>query len=107
MDRFLEALLRVTQPTARLNAAFAQLPAASTILFVSPKGDDRWDFVYSAVCYLSWPRKIDRVEVEPGQKFAADIADDHAVIFCGTPPTSTPRPAMSIGPNLVMLRPVP
>lgn len=106
MDAVLEPLLRVSLPSARMNRMFSKLPATSPILFVSAKGDDRWDFVYSAVCYLAWPRKINRVELGPNESFKDNIASEVAGIFCGTaPPDETPA-SVRIGPNLVVVAPI-
>jgi hypothetical protein len=106
MDCFLEALLLIPQPSERLNQTFAQLPADCGVIFVSTKNDDRWDFVYSAICYLTWPRKVDRVELGPNEKFAGDASEHTAVVLCGTPTTAGPSNRWLIGPNLILLRPV-
>jgi hypothetical protein len=105
-DGFLIPLLRVSRPSARLTQVFAELPANCSILFVSAQGDDRWDFVYSAVSYLSWPRPIDRVELQPNEKFGRAVADGTAVMFCGTPVAIDSRSRVEIGPSLVLLKPV-
>ena len=106
MDRFLEALLRVPQPSARVTETFAQLPADCRVIFVSPKNDDRWDFVYSAIAYLTWPRKIDKVELGPNEKFSGVASEHTAVVFCGLPAPVSPGDRWIIGPNLVLLGPV-
>ena len=106
LDRILETLLRVPQPSARLSEAFAQLPERSSLLFVSPKNDERWDFVYSAVCYLTWPRKIDRAELAPNENFSGAVSEETAIVFCGIPPSIDTRSRLAIGPDFVMLRPV-
>lgn len=106
MDHFLEALLLVREPTTRLDEIFSRLPAGSPILFVSARNNDRWDFVYSAVCYLTWPRKIDKVELQPNERFSADMFPGTSVLFCGTPATNTDaRSRESIGPNLTLIAP--
>jgi hypothetical protein len=106
MDRFLEGLLQVPQPSERLNQTFAQLPADCRVMFVSAKNDDRCDFVYSAICYLSWPRKIDRVELGPNEKFAGVASERTAVVFCGLPANAGPTSRRLIGPNLTLVDPV-
>ncbi len=106
IDHFLGALLLVREPTTRLNEAFVQLPPAAQIFFVSVKNDARWDFVYSAVCYLTWPRKIDKVELGPNEPFTANIPPQAAVIFCGMAPTINGQSGNSIGPNLTLLPPL-
>ncbi len=105
MDRFLETLLRIPQPSARLNEAFAQLPSDSLFLFVSPKNDERWDFVYSAVCYLAWPRKIDRVGLAPNENFSSAVSEETAIVFCGTTPSIDSRSRLAFGPDFVLLKP--
>jgi hypothetical protein len=106
MDAFLVPILQLSQPSRRLFSLFALLPANASILFVSTKGDDRWDFVYSAVCYLSWPRKIERVELQPNERFARPVRNDTAVIFCGLPAAIDSPNRVALGSNLVLLKPV-
>jgi len=106
MDRFLEALLLVPQPSERLNQMFAQLPADCRVMFVSPRNDDRRDFVYFAICYLTWPRKIDRVELGPNEKFAGVASERTALVFCGVPANAGPTNRRLIGPNLTLVDPV-
>jgi hypothetical protein len=100
LDGLLEPLLRVTHPSARLALILDKVPANGTILFVSARGDDRWDFVYSAVCYLTWPRPIEREEL-PMAGARRDPSAFQAIVYCGE--TEAPRPAargVSLGPNL-------
>ena len=106
MDRFLEALLRIPQPSERLEQTFAQLPADCRVIFVSAKNDDRWDFVYSAICYLTWPRKIDKVELGPNEKFPGVANPQTAVVFCGMPAPISPGDRWVMGPNLILLGPI-
>jgi hypothetical protein len=105
MDRLLEALLLVPQSSERLNQTFAQLPADCRVMFVSAKNDDRWDFVYSAICYLTWPRKVDRAELGPNEKFAG-ASERSALVFCGLPANAGPTGRRLIGPNLTLVDPV-
>ena len=105
MDLFLEALLRVPQPSTRIIEAFAQLPVDCRVIFVSQKNDDRWDFVYSAVAYLTWPRKIEKVELSPNEKFPGVGSERTAVVFCGMPAFITLSDQRVLGPNLVLVGP--
>jgi hypothetical protein len=102
---FLEALLRVPEASERFNAMFARLPAACPIVFVAPKDDDRWIFVYSALSYLAWPRRIEKVELDAGAKFKRENSGQSVVIFCGTPPSIDSPNQWRIGPNLIVNRP--
>jgi hypothetical protein len=104
-DRFLEALLRVLQPSERLLQTFARLPTNCRVIFVSAKGDDRWDFVYSAICYLTWPRKIDKVELGPNEHFHGVVSAETAGVFCGMPAPNSSGDRWIIGPNLTLLGP--
>ncbi len=106
MDRLLEALLLVPQPSERLNQAFTHLPADCRIMFVSANNDDRWDFVYSSICYLTWPRKTDRVELGPNEKFAGVASEHTALVFCGLPASAGPTNRRFIGPNLTLVDPI-
>lgn len=101
LDRLLAPLLRVSKPSERLAQAFAQLPKGSAILFVSRKGDERWDFIYSAVCYLTWPHEVRRRELLPNEPALRQQLSAPAV-FCGVsaPPA---QDVLSVGPNFVLV----
>jgi hypothetical protein len=103
-DGLLQPVLRISHPSEQLTQAFARLPPDARLLFVSPKGDERWDFVYSAVCYLSWPRKVERFELLPNQRFTSPASFNVATMFCGTvAPAAGER--LSLGPNLILVPP--
>jgi hypothetical protein len=84
---------------------FARLPASAPVIFVSPKHDDRWGFVYDAVSYLAWPRKIDWVELEAHERFKLEHSAQAAIIFCGIPPSVDSPNRWTIGPNMIVIRP--
>jgi hypothetical protein len=106
MDYFLETLFLVPQPSERLDQTFARLPPDCRVMFVSAKNDHRSDFVYSAICYFAWPRKVDRVELGPNEKFAGVASERTAVVFCGLPAYAGPTSRRVIGPNLTLVDPV-
>jgi hypothetical protein len=106
MNYFLEALLAVPRPVDRLNTMLAQLPRSYPIVFVSPKhDDDRRDFVYYAVCYLSWPRKIDRVDLDAHEQFPRADSEQAVIMFYQTQPSIESPNRWTIGPNLVVIQP--
>lgn len=107
MDGLLKPLLRVSQPSGRLNQTFEELPRETGILFVSARHDARWDFVYSAVCYLVWPRQVERIELSPNEGFAGRIPAGSVAVFCGVPPPVDARHRGNIGPNLTVVYPHP
>ena len=100
---FLQALLRIPNAAERFDALFSQLAASSRLIFVAPAHDDRWIFVYAAVSYLAWPRKIDNVELHPHQQFKADESTGAVIIFCGLPPAVHSPNQWRIGPNMVVV----
>ena len=104
-NSFLGYMLRVPEATERFNAMFARLPASAPVIFVSPKHDDRWGFVYYAVSYLAWPRKIDRVELDAHERFKPEHSAQAAIIFCGIPPSVDSPNRWTIGPNMIVIRP--
>jgi hypothetical protein len=107
MNYFLEALLAVPRPVDRLNAILAQLPRSYPIFFVSLKrDDDRRDFVYYAVCYLGWPRKINRVELDEHEQFQRADSEQAVIMFYKARPSIESPNRWTIGPNLVVIPPV-
>jgi hypothetical protein len=95
IDNLLAPLLEIRQPSATLINVAARIPRAQRTIFISPKGDARCDFVYSALCYLTWPRKIDKVEVQPNEPIPKM---DLAVYVCGLD-RAMPE-TQSLGPHL-------
>jgi hypothetical protein len=84
----------------------AQLPRSYPIVFVSPKhDDDRRDFVYYAVCYLGWPRKIDRVDLDAHEQFHRADSKQAVIMFYETQPSIESPNRWAIGPNLVVIQP--
>jgi hypothetical protein len=107
MNYFLEALLAVPRPVDRLNAILEQLPRSYPIVFVSLKrDDDRRDFVYYAVCYLSWPRKIDRMDLDEHEQFHRADSEQAVIMFYKARPSIESPNRWTIGPNLVVIPPV-
>jgi hypothetical protein len=106
MNYFLEALLAVPRPVDRLDAVLAQLPRSSPIVFVSPKrDDDRRDFVYYAMCYLGWPRSIDRVNLDAREQLQRADFENAITIFYNTKPAIESLNRWTIGPHLVVIQP--
>ena len=105
IDRLLEPLLQIRQPAEHLTRAFAPLPPGSRIVFVSRKGDGRWDFVYSAICYLTWPRGVEKVELGPSEDVTSKFPGYVLVAFCGVPAPTMPGVRLNIGPNLTLVAP--
>lgn len=107
MNYFLEALLAVPRPVDRLNSILEQLPRSYPIVFVSLKRyDDRRDFIYYAVCYLSWPRKIDRMDLDEHERFHRADSEQAVIMFYQTQPSIESPNRWTIGPNLVVIPPV-
>src|SRR5437879_6402090 len=104
MDRRLEPVLNLAQPSATLTRTFAQLPADCSLVVVCPSAEDHWNFVGCAIAYLSWPHKIDIVRLAPNESFAGSVSEHAAVLFCGLPaPLSPNADRTPIGPKLVLL----
>ena len=103
MDRLLGRLLHISQPSLQLTQTLAEVPADHRIIFISARHDEVGDFVYSAICYLTWPRPIDRVELDPDQKFPDSALERTAVLFCGLPAQVNGAEGRFIGTRLVLL----
>jgi hypothetical protein len=100
IDSLLAPLLEIRQPSANLINATARIASTQRTVFVSPKDDARCDFVYSALCYLTWPRKIDKVEIRPNEPIPQM---NLAVYMCGLD-RAVPE-AQSLGPHLTLRNP--
>lgn len=102
VDKPLEKELGVRGAAGLLQDHLAPLPPQAHILFLSPKtDDDTWDFLYSVVSYLSWPRTLQKKALRPNEPATLDTGDVDVLICCGipVPPEFTPR--WSLGPNFV------
>ena len=104
IDRRLEPVLNLAQPSATLIRTFAQLPVDCTLVVICPDDKDDWDFVSCAISYLTWPRKVDTVRLGPNESFADNPSELSALLFCGWPaPSNTDAARTTIGPKLVLL----
>lgn len=98
IDALLEPILQISKPSATLANSVAKIPPRLKVAFVSKENDDRCDFVYSALCYLSWPRKIDKIVGPPPPGGLTNAA----VYQCGDHDAS---PAPLLGPHLALRLP--
>ncbi len=100
LDRLLASTLDVPHATQRLAEVLAPLRDDARLRFVSNKGDGRCDFVYSAVAYLTWPRKIDKVELARNERFSLGEA---GVLICRD--NEAESAGRRIGPHVVVHSP--
>ena len=107
VDAYLEALLRIRNGSQTCLIAMAKLPAAQPIVYFCPPRNAEGDFVYDVFAYLGWPRKIDKVEIDPSgleQKIASiDRTSTAAFIFFGMRPPSHFSRSWRVGPNLTIV----
>jgi hypothetical protein len=107
LDRSLRDVFDVSELSAKLSRTFAQLPPDCRVIFVCPKtGHDSYDFVCSAIAYLTWPRKIEKVKLGPNESFAGGASEHTAVVFCKLPAPAGPGPRLTLAPDLVLLGPL-
>ena len=97
IDSLLGSVLEIREPSTQLLRSAARIPPSQRTVFVSTKDEARCDFVYSAICYLTWPRKIDKVELAPNEAVPQSAA---AVFICGIG-AAAPQ-TQSIGPHLTL-----
>jgi hypothetical protein len=97
IDSLLTSLLEMRDASAQLERSASAIPTTQRIVFISAKNDARCDFVYSAICYLTWPRKIDKVELAPNEP---PPHADAAEYVCGNHVDGAN--AQSLGPNLTL-----
>ncbi|GEM_PF-4656011 len=95
IDSLLGSVLEIREPSAHLTEAAARISSSQRTVFISQRDDAQCDFVYSAICYLSWPRKIDKVELAPNESIPQF---DAATFVCGID-AAAPQ-TQSIGPHL-------
>jgi hypothetical protein len=104
MDRRLETLLPIPQPTATLTNALTRLPDNCSLVIVYPEGSEKWDFVHCAIGYLSWPRRIHEVKLALGENYRAVVSERTAFLFCRLAAQNVPNAQRTqIGPNVVLL----
>ena len=107
IDRRIGPLLHMSEPSARLTEAFAQLPVDCRALLVFPAHVSEWEYFRCAVAYLTWPRKIDIARVRSGESFTGPLDEQTATFFCGLPvPANANSTPIVIAPNLVLVPPV-
>jgi hypothetical protein len=106
-DAYLEALLKIRNGSQTCLLAMSKLRRGPPIVYFSPPRSAEGDFVYDVLAYLSWPRKIDKVEtstIDLEHKIAsADQASTAAFIFFRMRPPSKFSPSWHVGPNLVIV----
>src|ERR1043165_6587308 len=64
-DAYLRTLLGIQQPSKICTEFINRLDTAKPIIFLCPPRDAESDFVYYTIAYLTWPRQIRKVTVEP------------------------------------------
>jgi hypothetical protein len=106
-DAFFSALLDAPNGAESCLDALAQLPADRPLLFICPKQDARWDFVYGLISSISWPRDIRKENLDPTE-FRQRIPSLHdsgnsAVIFCGIDPPPAFSRGWRIGRQLIIV----
>lgn len=106
-DAFFSALLDAPNGAERCMDAFEQLPADRPLLFICPKQDARWDFVYGLISSISWPRDIRKENLDPAEfrQRIASLRDsgNSAVIFCGIEPPPAFSRGWRIGRQLIIV----
>lgn len=103
-DSYLEALLGIRNGSQTCLEVISKLHRRHAIVYFCPPQNPEGDFVYDALAYLSWPQKIDKVEIDRAaleQKIASiDQASAAAFIFFEMQPPSGFGPLWRIGPHL-------
>jgi hypothetical protein len=106
-DAFFSALLDAPNGAERCMNALEQLPADRPLLFICPKQDARWDFVYGLISSISWPRDIRKENLDPTEfrQRVGSLRDsgNSAVIFCGIEPPANFSRGWRIGRQLVIV----
>lgn len=97
LDRLLEASLGFPGATAHLEDIFGSIPPNEEITFICDQNNDRCDFAYSAIAYLAWPHKIDKVMLAPNEKTPAP---EGTTIFCDR--SASPPGALRLGRHLII-----
>ena len=106
-DAFFSALLDAPNGADRCLDVLAQLPPNRPLLFLCPKQDARWDFVYGLISSISWPRDIRKENLDPNEfrQRISSLRDsgNSAVIFCGIDPPPAFSRGWYIGRQLVIV----
>ena len=107
-DFYLRTLLNVREPSRTCTGLIERLDARKPLIFLSPPRDDESDFVYYTLAYLTWPRQIRRVTVEPASLTDVLAAIDRAragLILSKFRDLPDLPGSQRVGPNLLIVPP--
>lgn len=89
-DAYFDALVGVQNGSDLVLTTLARVPADRALLYFCPKDHGRSDFVYGLLSYLTWPREIRKITVDPAELQQAvsglDRSSVGALIFCALQP---------------------
>lgn len=105
-DAYLETLLGILRPSKVCTQLIERLDPKTPIVFLCPARDAESDFIYYALAYLTWPRQMQRVAIEP-ETLSSNVSAldrEHTVlILCRFPARPNFDNGQPIGPNLLLV----
>lgn len=105
VDAHLKTLLGVQNGSERCLAAMTKVRSPKSVVFVCPRGDAAGDFIYYLLAYLTWPQKIEKIDIDDAQlnsKYLDRTAKAAFVFFNVPPPLGLTR-GWPIGSSLLIV----
>ncbi len=105
VDAHLQTLLGVQNASEKCLAAMTKVRSPKPVVFVCPRDDAAGDFIYYLLAYLTWPQKIEKIDIDDAQLSSKDFdrtAKSAFVFFKVSPPPGLTR-GWPIGSSLLIV----